>query len=144
MNAIIFIVGLLLAAFPGGTAVEYFVHRTSHGWLRKSPWGRYHATHHADTRTALYHEIMVYQPFAILMSLMMIPVGYLFSWWLLFGWATGAFGYATTLGVYHHCCHVRELVDHERHHNKRGKWVNFGVLSSFWDKVCGTYKRESV
>ena len=139
-----------LLSFCGGAFVFSFVEYALHRWLFHSDaliWSELHASHHAQPR----------QPAALpfWFSAASAPA----FWWVLTqglsvfvthfvlcGFFAAYFGY----GVVHHLQHTIRIKDvpfrwarrkwaaHAVHHGRED--VNFGVTTSLWDRLFGTYR----
>jgi sterol desaturase/sphingolipid hydroxylase (fatty acid hydroxylase superfamily) len=139
-----------LASILGGAFAFSFVEYAFHRWLFHSNaaiWSEVHASHHSHPK----------QPAALpfWFSASSAPVFFwmLTQWWsafaahfLLCGFFAAYFGY----GVVHHLQHSVRIKDisvrwvrrkwaaHAVHHGRED--VNFGVTTSLWDRLLGTYR----
>jgi sterol desaturase/sphingolipid hydroxylase (fatty acid hydroxylase superfamily) len=142
-----------LASFFGGAFVFSFVEYALHRWLFHSNapiWSELHASHHHHPR----------QPAALpfWFSAVCAPVFFwmLTQWlsafvadFLICGFFAAYFGY----GVVHHLQHSIRIKDipfrwlrtkwaaHAVHHGRED--VNFGVTTSLWDRLLGTYRHAA-
>lgn len=139
-----------IASVAGGTFVFSFVEYAFHRWIFHTElviWSELHASHHHDPQ----------QPVALpfWFSAVSAPV---FFWGLTHGTSAfvahfvlcGFFAAYFSYGVLHHLQHsirikdvplywLRRLwIDHAVHHGRED--VNFGVTTSLWDRLLGTYR----
>jgi sterol desaturase/sphingolipid hydroxylase (fatty acid hydroxylase superfamily) len=139
-----------LASLFGGAFVFSFVEYALHRWVFHAGlliWDELHATHHDDPK----------QPAALpfWFSAVSAPVFF----WVLTQWSSafvahfvlcGFFAAYFSYGVLHHLQHSIRIKDipfpslrrrwaaHAVHHGRAD--VNFGVMTSLWDRVFGTYR----
>ena len=143
-NFTLFAVFTLAGAFAG-TLVEYVVHRfvvhSRRNWLATRRHRMHHKTNHADSVWADFRDFLPW----------MVPVawvGFLFGVWAGLGFLLGCVAYVLLLALVHtwsHDCPQRVFWmrpnAHELHHARTPR-ANFGVTTSLWDHVFGTYRRK--
>ena len=143
-TACLFTLGLMF-----WTLAEYFLHRVVlHGWPY---FAKFHQAHHDDPR-ALIAAPTVFS-LGIFTSIALLPATLLFGLWPALPWFAGFLSGYVAFGAVHHIVHHSESQHvfirhfkkfHARHHHGTEQ-QNFGVLTSFWDRVfgtCETPKRE--
>ena len=139
-----------LASLFGGAFVFSFVEYALHRWLFHAGlviWDELHASHHGDPR----------RPAALPFWFSAVCAPAFF--WMLMQWSStfvahfvlcGFFAAYFTYGALHHLQHSIRIKDipfrwlrrkwaaHAVHHGRAD--VNFGVMTSLWDRVFGTYR----
>jgi sterol desaturase/sphingolipid hydroxylase (fatty acid hydroxylase superfamily) len=131
------VVGLALWTF-----VEYTIHRTVYHHV--VTFKKYHEAHHADPRAYVGAPPLFGTSVVFLVSFVpMMALGVPFA----FGLSVGMLaGYAIYMAV-HHAIHSRTPTAgtylyrarlHHAVHHYRDENGNFGVTTSFWDRVFGT------
>lgn len=127
---------VFVAAFAGGSLVEYGLHRLMHaGFMRKTFLGRAHAAHHlTQTAQTWWREGIDYTLIALPYGL----VGLFAGWPFGVAWLLGSISYAFVAGFVHANSHespCRETPGshHSIHHHFPRK--NYGITTSLWDRV---------
>ena len=138
-TAPLFILGLVI-----WTLAEYLLHRfVLHSWPY---FARYHQAHHDDPRALIGSPTLF--SLAIFASIVLLPAALLLGLWpalpCFAGFLSGYIAFAGVHEIVHHSQsqnavlrHFKRL--HARHHHGT-EALNFGVLTSFWDRVFGTYE----
>lgn len=142
--------GLYAAGFFVWTLTEYWLHRTVFHWVPKTTWGeRFHFLLHGVHHDYVNDKLRLVMPPGASLGLAAV---FLPSYWLLMGaWALPFFaGKATGYLAYdmiHYYTHhgkptstwMKRLRAHHmnHHHNKDGR--KYGVSTTLWDHVFGTY-----
>lgn len=128
-------------AFIFGSLVEYWLHRLMHVSARI---GARHRDHHRRNQgQGVIWEFRDY----LVGSLVVMGVGFIFSWAAGVGWLLGGLIYAAFSAYAHQLQHENPLKCfwmampvHYVHH-KYGMWHhNFGLAVDWWDRIFGTYK----
>jgi len=129
--------------FIGWTLLEYVLHRfVLHGL---EPFQRWHVQHHLRPY-ALIGTPTVFSLILILVGIF-LPAWFLGGIWLGAGFTSGVvIGYAVYTWAHHAEHHWRTNALwlkrrkrlHAIHHHAHSA-CNFGVITSFWDRVFGTY-----
>lgn len=137
--ALLFILGLLI-----WTLAEYLLHRfVLHGWPY---FAKYHQAHHDDPRAMIASPTLF--SLGVFASIALLPATLLLGLWpalpCFAGFLLGYVAFAAVHEIVHHSDSQHLLVRHfklfhARHHHAT-EARNFGVLTSFWDKVFGTYE----
>ena len=137
--AYLFILGLMV-----WTLAEYLLHRfVLHGWPY---FAKFHQAHHDDPH-ALIAAPTVFS-LGIFAGIALLPATLLAGLWPALPWFAGFLSGYLAFGTIHHIVHHSEsrhvVIRHfkkfhaRHHHGTDGQ--NFGVLTSFWDRVFGTYE----
>jgi 4-hydroxysphinganine ceramide fatty acyl 2-hydroxylase len=138
-------VAAVVAGFLGWGLLEYAIHRWAlHGG--PSFARRNHARHHGDVHALISTPFLVIAMGALAMRLLfglVLPSG--LATLTVFGLYTGYNYFALLHHLQHHrgamiarVEHWRTLVTlHDGHH--RRPHVNYGITTTFWDRVFGTY-----
>ena len=148
-------VAAAIAIYP---FVEYLLHRfVLHGrWLYKNPltadlWKRIHYDHHQDPNRldVLFGSLSNTLPTIVIVGL---PVG-----WLIGGWPSAFTALATAfviMSVYEFChcvqhlnytpksAWLRRIKKHHMAHHFHNETGNFGITSTFIDRIVGTYYED--
>ena len=138
-TACLFTLGLMF-----WTLAEYFLHRfVLHGWPF---FAKFHQAHHDDPH-ALIAAPTVFS-LGIFAGIALLPATLLAGLWPALPWFAGFLSGYLAFGTIHHIVHQSEsqhvVIRHfkkfhaRHHHGTDGQ--NFGVLTSFWDRVFGTYE----
>jgi 4-hydroxysphinganine ceramide fatty acyl 2-hydroxylase len=140
---------LAVAGFFGFGWLEYMVHR----WILHGPFPavrRSHARHHAEPE-ALYSA-----PLGVILAVSVVVWGVLdlalpagVSAIVVFGLYAGYNYFAVLHHLEHHCERALARIGylhglerfHAVHHHRPG--VNFGITSTFWDRLLGTFDRRA-
>jgi sterol desaturase/sphingolipid hydroxylase (fatty acid hydroxylase superfamily) len=123
---------MLAAGVIGWTLYEYAIHRASHhAWLLRE----IHHLHHSNQREYVaVHPLVTLALYAI--------------FWLTFGIQSTAFAIGFSVGyilysvahtLFHYTRIALPLKRHHALHHKFGD-VNFGVTTTAWDRLLGTYR----
>jgi sterol desaturase/sphingolipid hydroxylase (fatty acid hydroxylase superfamily) len=138
------IVALALAGFAVWTLAEYLLHRfVLHHWPYFS---KFHQAHHDEPRA------MIGSP--TLFTLLLFFAATFVPTWLAFGSAVAGATFAGFLIGYLCFAGIHEIVHHSESQNRLMRYFkklhaihhhgdtskNFGVITSFWDHVFGTYE----
>jgi 4-hydroxysphinganine ceramide fatty acyl 2-hydroxylase len=139
-----------LASIFGGAFAFSFVEYAFHRWLFHSNaviWSELHATHHSHPKQPAALPFWFSAGSAPVFFWILTPWTSAFvAHFLLCGFFAAYFGY----GVVHHLQHRVRIKDisvrwvrskwaaHAVHHGRED--VNFGVTTSFWDRMLGTYR----
>ena len=131
------------AAVVLGTLVEYLLHRfVLHSRLRHWIIRRHKMHHKTYVRYSVASEFAGFFPAA----LPFLWIGFVHSVAAGFAFIAGAVVYALAVATAHKWSHEAphrlfwmNPVVHAVHHADSVRW-NFGVLTTFWDRVCGTYR----
>lgn len=139
--------GHAAAAAAAGAVIYSFYEYALHRWIYHvvpGPVRRIHRLHHRD------RSLLIGSPFYFSLGICAV------TWWLaaqVVGARLGAIvagvillGYAS-FSVVHHLSHadralpgwLDRLRRHHLHHHRHAA-VNFGVLTTFWDRVFGTFR----
>lgn len=157
--------GGLLAQFAAGwlvwTLMEYWLHRTVFHWVPKAPWGeRFHFYLHGVHHQWFKDKLRLVMPPAVSISVAVVVYGLLWGAAQLLAptvsptWVWGAFagivfGYMFYDITHYYIHHFkprtwigRALRAHhnKHHHNPKYKDLKFGVSTTLWDHVFGTYE----
>jgi sterol desaturase/sphingolipid hydroxylase (fatty acid hydroxylase superfamily) len=138
-----FLVGLALALFCG-SLVEYALHRSLHSGLLRGTWlWQIHLAHHMPTgrvqrwwREGLDYCMVAFLSYPVacpVLALTISPVASL-------GCCLGAVAWAFWAGWCHERGHGDRSGAHATHHRRPRS--NFGLGTSFWDVVFGTWRSE--
>ncbi len=131
------------------TVFEYFMHRYAFHYQPRSKWGKriLYVMHHGHHQYPNDERLMVSNPWVSL------PASgiFLLAAWLIMGAAGFAFiaGMLTAYLVYdwlHHAVHVhnfdhkvfQQLKKHHMRHHYRDPSMNYGFITTFWDRLMGT------
>ena len=141
--SVAFIVFLFIFGLVIWTLAEYLLHRfVLHGWPF---FARYHHAHH-DNPSALIASPTLFS-LGVFVSTALIPATLLLGFWpalpCFAGFLMGYIAFAAVRETVHHAQSQNAVVRHfklfhARHHHAT-QASNFGVLTSFWDRVFGTY-----
>ena len=140
------ILAAALSGFVGWTFLEYILHRFVLHHL--APFKTWHGEHHHHPTEAMGTPTLL--SLLLMAGVIFLPSVYLFGWQIGGGFAMGLlFGYSIYTWVHHgeHHWHgkstwFRQLKRaHAIHHHTRHD-CNFGVVTSFWDRVFGTYAQK--
>ncbi|HET7540090.1 MAG TPA: sterol desaturase family protein [Polyangiaceae bacterium] len=129
-----------LLAFVVGSLAEYWGHRMMHLWLKREK----HIQHHRNAHShGFLREFFGYARG----SWPLVPTGFLYSVEVGIGFSTGALLYSAFAAYAHElqhaypeCCFWQSQPVHHLHHEGRMWNHNFGITSSVWDRVFGTYR----
>ncbi len=137
------ILGLMAAGLFIYTFTEYMAHRFLYHVI-PSPLTKGHGRHHADPKGLL--GLPWYFPYPVI-----IGIYYLLSWLFNAPGSVGVLmrmwwlGFVMYCAVHHSVHHYnfkwawfKRLKAHHKVHHVREE-TNFGVLSTFWDRLFGTY-----
>lgn len=118
------------AGFVVWTLAEYLIHRLIFHGLE--PYRHQHLLHHRDPREYVGVSPKGTVPALFALGLL-LPAGYYV------GLLAGYYTYIVMHDQFHHTPRDSAMARrHERHHNQ---WrVNFGVSTSLWDRVFGTFR----
>lgn len=135
----------LLSQWYGGyfawTLFEYTAHRwIFHGRYRRAHWV-HHITPLAYVGASSYYTLPAFTLLMALSMLSAVQLSAMFS-----GFAFGYLLYILIHDAIHHESSVfHRLVGHRRRihqlHHRTGRDINFGVSTSLWDLLFGTYVR---
>ena len=124
------------------TLAEYFLHRfVLHGWPY---FAKFHQAHHDEPRAMIAAPTLF--SLGTFTSIALLPATLLAGLWLALPWFAGFLTGYLAFGAIHHIVHHSESQHvvirhfkrmHARHHHGTEQ-QNFGVLTSFWDRVFGT------
>ncbi len=136
---LLFILGLML-----WTLAEYLLHRfVLHGWPF---FAKYHQAHHDDPSALIASPTLF--SLGVFASIALLPATLLLGLWpalpCFAGFLVGYIAFAAVHEIVHHSQSQYAVVRHfkrfhARHHHAT-QASNFGVLTSFWDRVFGTYE----
>ena len=137
------VIAFFVAALATGTLVEYLLHRFFLHSRRRHWVIRRHKMHHkAYVRYSVASEFLGFFPAAV----PFLWVGFVHSVAAGAAFAAGAVLYVLATAVTHKWSHEAphrlfwmNPAVHEVHHTDSVRW-NFGVVTSFWDRVFGTYR----
>jgi sterol desaturase/sphingolipid hydroxylase (fatty acid hydroxylase superfamily) len=149
-------IGLVAGGFAWWTFVEYWLHRTLFHWTPKAKWGeRFHFFLHGVNHSWPDDRYRLVMPPTVSLTLFWV---FLAMNWLLFDRYGFAFHAGMTVGymtydLTHYYTHhgrakagrMRRLRQHHMHHHfRKGHTGKFGVSTTVWDRVFGTFemKRE--
>ncbi|MEZ4240122.1 MAG: sterol desaturase family protein [Myxococcota bacterium] len=156
---------VLLAEFLAGwfvwTLMEYWLHRTLFHWVPAAPWGEkfhfyLHGVHHQWFRDK-YRLVMppaVSIGVAVVVYGVLWTLGALLSAWIAPAWIPGFFagivmGYMVYDCTHYYIHHMKPLTrvglalrshHNKHHHNAAYAEKKFGVSTTLWDHVFGTYE----
>ncbi len=132
-----FSIVLLLLVLTIWTIIEYIMHRfVFHRKFRKEHWQHHiNAEEYIGVSTIKTSAIF----FILLIGALFTNLGSLYT-----GIALGYLLYIVIHDAMHHENFITKFIpnlrkNHEEHH-KFGKEVNFGVITSFWDRIFKTYE----
>ena len=135
----LFIFGLVIWSLA-----EYLLHRfVLHGWPF---FAKYHQAHHDDPSALIASPTLF--SLGVFASIGLLPATLLLGLWpalpCFAGFLVGYIAFAAVHEIVHHSQSQNALVRHfklfhARHHHAT-QARNFGVLTSFWDRVFGTYQ----
>jgi sterol desaturase/sphingolipid hydroxylase (fatty acid hydroxylase superfamily) len=143
------------------TLMEYWLHRTLFHWVPDAPWGErfhfyLHGVHH-QWFTDKYRLVMppaVSVTLAVVVFSAMWGTGWLLSAWITPSWVHGTFagivlGYMVYDLTHYYIHHFKPLTrvglalrshHNKHHHNPKYAEKKFGVSTTIWDHVFGTYE----
>lgn len=132
-----------LAALALGTVVEYLLHRfVLHSRLRHWVIRRHKLHHKTYVRYSIASEFLGFFPPAI----PFLWVGFVHSTPAGLAFVAGEVAFVLAEAVAHKLSHEAphrlfwmDPAVHAAHHADGGRW-NYGVLTTFWDRVFGTYR----
>ena len=136
-TACLFTLGLMF-----WTLAEYLLHRfVLHGWPY---FAKFHQAHHDDPRAMIAAPTLL--SLGIFATIALLPATLLAGLWPALPWFAGFLSGYVAFGAVHHIVHHSESQHvvirhfkkfHARHHHGTEQ-QNYGVLTSFWDRVFGT------
>lgn len=161
--------GLIAAQFAAGwivwTLMEYWLHRTLFHWVPDAPWGeRFHFLLHGVHHQWFQDKYRLVMPPAVSIGLALVVNGLLYGaalllspWfttsWIFASFAGIAFGYMVYDCTHYYIHHFKPRTavglalrahHNKHHHNPKYQELKFGVSTTLWDHVFGTYEvRES-
>ena len=140
--ALLFILGLMI-----WTLAEYLLHRfVLHGWPY---FAKFHQAHHDDPRAMIASPTLF--SLGVFASIALLPTTLLLGLWpalpCFAGFLSGYIAFAAIHEIVHHASSQQVVLRHfklmhARHHHAK-EALNFGVLTSFWDRVFGTYESST-
>ena len=142
------IAALALAGLAGWTAIEYVMHRfVLHGL---EPFRSWHVEHHRRPSALIFTPTLASA--TLIASLVWLPALLLGGLWracaLTLGVLAGYLAYTITHHAVHHWradnAWLRERKRWHALHHHAPLPQCFGVTSAFWDRVCGTSRREAL
>jgi sterol desaturase/sphingolipid hydroxylase (fatty acid hydroxylase superfamily) len=133
-----------VAALALGTLVEYLLHRFFlHSRLRHRVVRRHKMHHKTYVRYSVASEFLGFFPAAV----PFLWLGFLHSVAAGIAFAAGSVVYVLAEALAHKWSHEAphrlfwmDPAVHAVHHTDSVRW-NFGVLTTFWDRVFGTYRK---
>ena len=139
LSTLLFAFGLFL-----WTLAEYLLHRfVLHAWPY---FAKFHQAHHDEPRAMIAAPTIF--SMGIFGAIAYLPAALVLSPWVALPWFAGFLSGYVAFGAIHEIVHHAEgqgpmlrhfkLLHARHHHGKSGR--NFGVLTSFWDRVFGTYE----
>ncbi len=134
------------AGFVGWSLTEYRLHRwLLHGPMTVARLGHLH--HHASPKSLISTPVGVMLAGALVMWALLelvLPGG--LAVWAVAGFYLGYNTYSILHHVQHHrptlASDVGRLDFHDAHHRRHV--VNYGIITTFWDRVFGTYEPNEV
>lgn len=140
------IIAFFAAGLALGTLVEYLVHRFFlHSRLRHWVIRRHKMHHKTYVRYSVASEFRGFFPAAV----PFLWVGFVHSTAAGLAFVAGEVAYVLAVAVAHKWSHEAphrlfwmDPAVHAVHHADSVRW-NFGVLTTFWDRVFGTYRAAS-
>ena len=137
------LVAFFLSALAMGTVVEYLLHRFFlHSRLRHWVIRRHKLHHKTYVRYSIASEFVGFFPPAI----PFLWVGFVHSTPAGFAFVAGEVAFVLAEAVAHKWSHEAphrlfwmDPAVHAIHHTDGVRW-NYGVLTTFWDRVFGTYR----
>lgn len=132
-----------LVGFVGWTFLEYFLHRFVLHHL--SPFKRWHGEHHHNPTEAVGTPTLL--SLSLIALIIFLPSIYFMGWQIGGGFSTGLlFGYSIYTWVHHGEHHWRSQNTwfkklkraHAIHHYAHDD-CNYGVITTFWDRLFRTY-----
>lgn len=137
------LLAFFFAAIILGTLIEYLLHRYFlHSRLRHWVIFRHKMHHKTYVRYSIASEFLGFFPGAI----PFLWIGFVHSTAAGIAFIIGAIVYVLAVAVAHKWSHEAphrlfwmNPVVHEVHHTDSVRW-NYGVVTSFWDRVFGTYR----
>ena len=155
----------LIGQFVGGylvwTLLEYWLHRTLFHWVPRASWGEQfhfflHGVHHQwfQDKYRLVMPPAASIAVAVVVNVILFAMAAGLSPWVNPTWVWGlfagiAFGYMVYDLTHYYIHHMkprtwigRALRAHhnKHHHNPKYKDLKFGVSTTLWDHVFGTYE----
>ncbi|MBA4191926.1 MAG: hypothetical protein C0467_28435 [Planctomycetaceae bacterium] len=136
------IITFFLAGLAVGTLVEYLLHRfLLHSRLRHRIIRRHKMHHKTHVRHSIVSEFLGFFPGVV----PFLWVGFAHNTSAGVAFVVGELVYVLAVAVAHKWSHEAphrlfwmNPVVHDLHHDGRSRW-NYGVVTSFWDRVFGTY-----
>lgn len=140
------ILAAALLGFVGWTLLEYILHRFVLHHL--SPFKEWHGEHHHNPTEAMGTPTLL--SLLLIAGIIFLPSVYLAGWQIGGGFAMGLLlGYSIYTWLHHgehhwrgHNKWFRNLKRAHAIHHYGHNEHNFGVVTSFWDRVFGTYTRN--
>jgi sterol desaturase/sphingolipid hydroxylase (fatty acid hydroxylase superfamily) len=137
------VIGFFAAALALGTLVEYLLHRyVLHSRLRHWVVRRHKMHHKTYVRYTVGSEFLGFLPGAV----PLLWVGFVHSPAAGVAFVAGEVAYVVAVAAAHKWSHEAphrlfwmDPAVHAAHHADSVRW-NFGVLTTFWDRVFGTYR----
>jgi sterol desaturase/sphingolipid hydroxylase (fatty acid hydroxylase superfamily) len=139
------VLSFFAAAVVLGTLVEYLTHRFFlHSRFRLGVVHRHRMHHKTYVRYSVVSEFFGFSPPAV----PLLWVGFVHSSAAGFAFVAGAAAYVLAVAVAHKWSHEAphrlfwmDPAVHALHHDGRAR-SNFGVLTTFWDRALGTYRKS--
>lgn len=145
--SLVVMVGLFILGLIIWTLAEYLLHRfVLHAWPY---FAKFHQAHHDEPRAMVASPTLF--SLAVFATIGLVPAVLLLGFWpalpCFAGFLSGYVAFAAVHETVHHSASQHALLRHfkrlhARHHHG-SEDLNFGVLTSFWDRVFGTYKRPT-
>ena len=138
---LLFIFGLTI-----WTLAEYLLHRfVLHGWPF---FAKYHQAHHDDPSALIASPTLF--SLGVFASIALLPATLLLGLWpalpCFAGFLVGYIAFAAVHEIIHHSQSQNAVARHFKHFHARHHHAtparNFGVLTSFWDRIFGTYEMQ--
>lgn len=155
------LVGQFVAGYLVWTLLEYWLHRTLFHWIPAASWGeRFHFFLHGVHHRWFQDKYRLVMPpaasiaVAVVVNAILFAIAAVTAPWLAPTWVWGlfagiAFGYMVYDLTHYYIHHQkprtfigRALRSHhnKHHHNAKYKDLKFGVSTTLWDHVFGTYE----
>ena len=157
--------GTLLAHFVAGwlvwTLMEYWLHRTLFHWVPRASWGeRFHFYLHGVHHQWFQDKLRLVMPpavsimLAVVVNAILFGIAALIEPWVAPTWPFGIFagiawGYMVYDVTHYYIHHIKPRTriglalrahHNKHHHNPKYKDLKFGVSTTLWDHVFGTYE----
>ncbi|GAB3253329.1 sterol desaturase family protein [Chitinimonas naiadis] len=135
---------LTLLGLLSWSAIEYALHRfVLHGL---EPFRRWHTAHHQRPNALICAPTVLSA--SLIGTLVFLPTLLLGTAWHAAALTLGVLGGYLFYAITHHATHhwrahhpwlVRRRYWHAVHHNRSGKAGSYGVTTTYWDQLLGTY-----